>query len=132
MVETWHLLWPSLILLWFSLTRFYALQMYTVVHQTGSCRRVKQNRDQEGKKNKATKGNTFSRVKVLPERRKNTKEFPLCLDHICLELQPQEATFETLNGIYNFLCDKQQDLWSILMLCYFLVISLIFYLFRNS
>lgn len=50
--------------------------MYIVVFQTGCCRGVKQNREQEGKENKATKGNTLSREKVLPEHRKNTKEFP--------------------------------------------------------
>lgn len=58
---------------------------------------------QERKDNKATKGNTLSRAKVLPEHRKNAKEFPLCLDHIFLKTKPQEAAFETLNGIYNFL-----------------------------
>lgn len=51
--------------------------MYTVLFQTGFCRGMKQNREQEGKENKATKRNTLSREKVLSEHRKNTKEFPL-------------------------------------------------------
>lgn len=65
------------------------------MHYKESCRRVKQSREQEGKENKATKGNTLSREKVLPEQRNNTKEFPLWLDHIFLKTQPQEAAFET-------------------------------------
>ena len=48
--------------------------MYTVVFQTKCCRRVKQNRDQEGKENKVTNGNTLSRAKVLSEHVQKTRD----------------------------------------------------------
>lgn len=74
MVETLNLLLQPFTSLWPNLTRFYAIQIYTVVFQTRCCRSVKQNRDQEGKENKVTNGNTLCRAKVMSEHVENAKD----------------------------------------------------------
>lgn len=77
--------------------------MYTVVFQTRSCRRVKQNRDQEGKENKVTNGNTLYRAKVLTKHVQNARQ-EFVSNHqdwiTCWKMQLQEAAFEILDGIY--------------------------------